>query len=165
MQGVNNINGLKMISKKAVQNRAVRPWIVLVGHRPMYCSNTYVSCQDTGLRNNLEHLIHSYNVDVALWGHVHAYERSLPVYNLTVAGTYDNPKGTVHVLAGMAGAVCCGEWWNDPQPSWSGFRYSDDFGFTRFHVFNGTTLHWEFIRNWDGEVYDDFWLTSDHQFN
>jgi len=24
----------------AAENRSVRPWIILYGHRPMYCSNT-----------------------------------------------------------------------------------------------------------------------------
>jgi len=64
----------------------------------------------------------------------------------------------------MAGASCCGEWWTDPKPSWSAFRYSGDWGYTRFTVFNETTLHYEFIRNWNGDIHDEFWLTTTHKF-
>jgi len=67
--------------------------------------------------------------------------------------------------AGMAGAICCGDYWDDPQPNWSAFRYSGDFGFTQLDIFNETALHFQFIRNWDGNVYDDFWLVTNHNFS
>src|SRR5687768_2833423 len=50
------------------------------------------------------------------------------------------------------------------KPSWSGFRYSEDWGYTRLTIFNASTLHFEFLRNWDGSTYDEFWLHSSHQF-
>jgi len=151
--------------EKAVANRKITPWIVLFGHKPAYCSNTYASCSDMAVRNNFEELLYKYDVDLAIWGHVHAYERTYPVYKNNVIGTYSNPKATVHILAGMAGASCCGYYWTDPQPSWSAYRYSGDWGYTRFTVFNDTTLHFEFVTNWNGDVSDEFWMTSKHDFS
>ena len=37
------------------ENRAARPWIILMGHRPMYCSNTYID--DNGVK------VHDCNFD------------------------------------------------------------------------------------------------------
>jgi acid phosphatase type 7 len=62
------------------ENRKLRPWIFVVGHRPAYCSNTYVSCgkDSLGIRDRIEDLLYANNVDVAWFGHVHAYERTYP---------------------------------------------------------------------------------------
>ena len=48
-----------------------------------------------------------FGVDLALWAHVHAYERLWPVFNNTVFnGTeedpYTNPGAPVHLITGSA---------------------------------------------------------------
>lgn len=50
------------------------------------------------MRLSLEPLTDLYGVDVFLYGHVHAYERSTPVSNYTV-----DPCGAVHLTIGDAG--------------------------------------------------------------
>eukprot|EP01104_Vermistella_antarctica_P011669 TRINITY_DN3285_c0_g1_i3.p1 TRINITY_DN3285_c0_g1~~TRINITY_DN3285_c0_g1_i3.p1 ORF type:complete len:278 (-),score=33.14 TRINITY_DN3285_c0_g1_i3:37-870(-) len=92
-------------------NRANVPWIILMGHRPMYCSDinkrrrardleTFTDCtSDTArLREGLpvlpyvglppkygmEPLLWEYGVDLYLSGHEHSYERLFPVYDSTV---------------------------------------------------------------------------------
>jgi hypothetical protein len=59
-------------------NRELRPWIVVYGHRPMYCSDS--DNQDCIRMNNewkadLEPLFLKYGVDVVLEAHQHTYER------------------------------------------------------------------------------------------
>ena len=84
---------------------------------------------------------------------MHAYERTLPIVNGSLAngtGTgaspYHNPQGTVHVVIGMAGdGFCCGGW-SDTPPRWSAFR-EDSFGYTRVHVESDTELRLDYIRN------------------
>lgn len=100
--------------------RANRPWIVVFGHRPMYCSSDDKDdcTRDTNILRKgltsehnyaLEKLFYDYGVDVQLYSHEHQYERFLPIYNGTVmAGDdknnpYDNPKGPVHIISGSAG--------------------------------------------------------------
>ena len=48
-----------------------------------------------------------YGVDLAIWGHVHAYERLWPVYadvvfNGTAEEPYTNPGAPVHITTGSA---------------------------------------------------------------
>ena len=58
-------------------------------------------------------------VDAALWGHIHAYERTLPLVNQRLADPGANETGTVHMMIGMAGAGY-GVLYN--QPAYSAFR-------------------------------------------
>lgn len=56
----------------AAVDRSVTPWVILLGHRPMY----YVSdAKEGGARDAMfgvfEDLLMQYKVDVAMWGHVH----------------------------------------------------------------------------------------------
>ena len=49
-----------------------------------------------------------YGVDIAFWAHEHSYERTFPVYNMTVmngTGTdpYEDPGATVHIINGAPG--------------------------------------------------------------
>ena len=70
----------------------------------------------------LEPLFETYAVDLALWGHVHNYERSCALHNQTChppsvksrignSSSSSSSKGTVHVTAGTGGASvsaqCC----------------------------------------------------------
>ena len=91
--------------KAANANRAAQPWIVVVGHRPMYCSNNDGSsihhCKNvnniirTGIpipesstfMFGLEKLFYDQGVDVIFAAHEHSYERMWPVYNRKVSHT------------------------------------------------------------------------------
>jgi hypothetical protein len=44
-----------------------------------------------------------YNVDVYFSGHVHAYQRTFPVYNNNVTTSYSSPPYPVHLIVGGAG--------------------------------------------------------------
>ncbi|XP_063384993.1 acid phosphatase type 7 isoform X3 [Cydia fagiglandana] len=98
------------------KNRAERPWIVLMGHRPMYCSNSDdIDCSLEYTRRgipfiglSLEPLLQQHGVDVVVWAHEHSYERSWPlydgkVYNGSLDHPYTNPGAPVHVVTGSAG--------------------------------------------------------------
>jgi len=150
--------------------RSARPWIVLFGHRPMYCSNkdsddcTNVNCRTrVGLPEGnkqvygMEPLLAKYGVDLSIWAHEHSYERLYPVYNYTVYSddnAYINPKAPVHITTGSAG--CSEEF--DPfepeQPDFSAFRL-DRYGYSRLRVLNSTHLQWQQVLDLDGSVADE----------
>uniref|UniRef100_A0A915D374 Purple acid phosphatase n=1 Tax=Ditylenchus dipsaci TaxID=166011 RepID=A0A915D374_9BILA len=81
--------------QKANANRKSVPWIITMGHRPMYCSTFdrddctfYNSLIRTGLpvvhAFALEKLFYEYGVDLELWAHEHTFERMYALYNRTV---------------------------------------------------------------------------------
>ena len=95
------------------ENRELRPWIVTMAHRPMYCSNAdNDDCTkfDDRVRAGfpfvktfgLEGLFYKYGVDLELWAHEHSYERLWPIYNYQVFNgseeePYTNPGAPVHI--------------------------------------------------------------------
>ena len=86
--------------------RDVRPWIVLYGHRPFYCSSDSNDCEvvASDLRALLEGLINEYHIDVVLQAHKHNYERTYPVYNNQVLQTnYEDPLGPMYYVVGTGG--------------------------------------------------------------
>lgn len=114
--------------KRANDNRSRRPWIIVMGHRPLYCLKIGDSSCD--LKNferpdirqgihihndrrrprqyGLEDLFHKYGVDILVYGHEHYYARLLPIYNKVImngtdnANPYYNPNGPVHITTGSA---------------------------------------------------------------
>ncbi|EGC32331.1 hypothetical protein DICPUDRAFT_38536 [Dictyostelium purpureum] len=149
-------------------DRSVTPWLVFSGHRPMYTS---ALAEDgigmiNGLRDAIEPLFEKFDVNLALWGHVHIYERTCGIYNFTCAEN-DN-EGTVHVVIGMAGNTYQVPWdgsdissqgnGHENQPDWSIFR-AIDYGHSRLYA-NQTNLLFEFVANHRSLVHDSFTLTS-----
>lgn len=165
------------------ENRKVRPWIILFGHRPMYCSpnDDKDDCHfentrtQTGLYVNgsliggMEELLVKYNVDLAFWAHEHAYQRTYPVYKYktykNTSDPYFNPMAPVHVLTGSAG---CQEfidpWQKVPSDEWSAVKVGS-YGYTRLLFLNETTLRVQQVKDTDGSLWDEFHLVREtHEY-
>ncbi|KAF9674378.1 hypothetical protein SADUNF_Sadunf10G0121100 [Salix dunnii] len=142
-------------------NRSKTPFVVVQGHRPMYTSSN--ENRDAPMRNkmleHLEPLFTKNNVTLALWGHVHRYERFCPVNNFICGSTW---KGfPVHAVIGMAGQDWQPIWEpradhpNDPifpQPARSMYR-GGEFGYTKL-VATKEKLTLTYVGNHDGQIHD-----------
>ncbi|PRQ40681.1 putative phosphodiesterase I [Rosa chinensis] len=139
-------------------NRTKTPFVVVSGHRPMYTTSN--EGRDAPMRRqmleHLEPLFVKNNVTLALWGHVHRYERFCPMSNYTCGS-----RGPVHVVIGMGGQ----DWqpiWEPradhptdpifPQPLRSMYR-GGEFGYTRL-VASKEKLTLSYVGNHDGQVHD-----------
>jgi len=159
-------------------NRDITPWIVIFGHRPMYCTNDdrddctkYETRTRTGLPLlhwwGLEDLLIKYGVDLGVWAHEHSYERLYPIYNRTVVPSpdptqpYTDPRAPVHITTGSAG---CREhhdpFMKDP-PEWSAVR-SVQYGYTRLRAVNSTHLYIEQVdvETESQPVIDSVWIVQ-----
>lgn len=94
--------------------RAQRPWVVVVGHRPIYSTIVPYSDPLTGsplgqqaiIQQYFEPLFKQYAVDLYLCGHVHGYERMYPAFGgKVVTKSYHNPGIYVEVMSGAGGTV------------------------------------------------------------
>lgn len=161
---------------KANQQRDVRPWVLVSGHRPMYNGDTI----NTGFQAAMENLFYTYGVDVYFAGHEHSYERDWPVYQGVPEADYVTPLATTHLLIGGAGndemhgiqldrAA-------DPSPHDPFARKAGDgngpwtvvvdqenhVGIGKVTIVDDSTLKFEYIRTTTGEVFDQMTLTRDH---
>jgi len=144
-------------------DRIKTPWIIVLGHRPMYSAIAYPDGSAEYLRSSIEPLFNAYQVNLALWGHVHLYERMCPIFQGICAGTYENPGGTVHIITGAGGSQ--DDWWFDTVEDNSTFNYLDEFnayeyGYLRVEFANSTKLKLEFVTSLDGRVLDEAWLSN-----
>ncbi|KAE8683037.1 putative inactive purple acid phosphatase 2 [Hibiscus syriacus] len=165
LPGSNQYNFLKHDLESVDQMKT--PFVVFQGHRPMY--TTSFASKDAPLRErmleHLEPLFVKNKVTLALWGHVHRYERFCPMRNFTCGSL--GQKGEdwealpVHVVIGMGGQDWQPKWEpradhpDDPvfpQPKRSVYR-TGEFGYTRL-VATREKLRLSFVGNHDGEVHD-----------
>ncbi|XP_074660945.1 acid phosphatase type 7-like [Tubulanus polymorphus] len=157
--------------QKANLNRKQRPWIVVFGHRPLYCSNyinpeTNCSSLQTAIRESVERLFFEQGVDLIVSGHEHSYERSWPVYNFSVYGhSYVDAKAPVHIVNGSPAVWFFLDVFEDavnPKPEWSAFRSAvagvESFG--RLAVVNDTHLRYTCVESVSSRILDDFWLVQ-----
>ncbi|KAL3085574.1 hypothetical protein niasHT_037315 [Heterodera trifolii] len=161
--------------EKANLNRHQVPWIITMGHRPMYCSDfsgddctRYDSIVRTGLplvhAFGLEKLFFKYGVDLEIWAHEHTFERMYPVYNRTVyngsvENPYVDPPAPVHIISGSAGCQENTDTFIAHPGPWSAFR-SSNYGFSRMHIFNSTHLYFEQTIAANETIEDHFWLVK-----
>ncbi|ONI30943.1 hypothetical protein PRUPE_1G283200 [Prunus persica] len=148
-------------------DRRKTPFVVVQGHRPMYTTSNERG--DAPLREkmleHLEPLFVKNNVTLALWGHVHRYERFCQLNNFTCGSV-----GPVHVVIGMAGQ----DWqpiWEPrpdhltdpiyPQPERSLYR-GGEFGYTRL-VATKQKLTLSYVGNHDGKVHDTLEILASGQ--
>ena len=90
-------------------------WIIVFYHRHVYGSGPNLE-EDTDFRETYHPLFDKYNVDLALQGHLHVYERTYPItYNEddddepiiqdnNPSNIFKNPKGPIFVTVGTGGA-------------------------------------------------------------
>jgi len=164
------VSDLKEATKAG--NRKLRPWIIVMTHRPMYCSadRDHHCTEETKVvrdgyegKFGLEDLLHEHRVDLYVAGHAHIYERSFPVYRGKVSSNsshpYHNAKSMVHVVTGSAGNdEGLYEFFAD-QPVWSAKRLAD-YGYTRLFA-DRQTLRLQQITDQDGRVIDEFKISKD----
>ncbi|XP_022649381.1 acid phosphatase type 7-like [Varroa destructor] len=166
-----------LIEATKPENRAKHPWIIVMGHRPMYCSNDdHDDCRyrESIVRKGipivraygLEDLFYKYGVDLCIAAHEHSYERLWPIYDMKVyngsaEAPYTNPKAPVHLITGSAG---CQEnidpFVKKPAP-WSAVRISD-YGYTRMKLHNATHLTLQQLSAIkEGKVVDEITIIKD----
>ena len=120
-------------------DREKTPWLIVAFHAPWY--STYVDHyrENAEMQKYIEPILYKYKVDVVLNGHVHAYDRSPPVYKFQ-----PDTCGPVYVELGDGGGIEGVSWQyvdtppmpdycSDPskltlpyyQPSYTGTAYID----------------------------------------
>ncbi|KAL9662943.1 hypothetical protein QQ045_027778 [Rhodiola kirilowii] len=156
-------------SDLASVDRSKTPWLIFMGHRPMYSSIHPLLSVDYDFVSAVEPLLFVNKVDLALFGHVHVYERTCAVYKGKCLGmpvkdqngidTYDTRKYTapVHAIIGMAGFKL-DKFPSKELKSWSVSRHSD-FGYARFKATRKDLIA-EFVNSNSRKVQDSFHLTK-----
>lgn len=165
--------------QKAQAERALRPWIFVAGHHPMYQGDSI----NVEFQTAMEELFYKYGVDVYFSGHVHHYERNYPVYHGTPETTYTNPRAPVHMLIGGAGndemddiqRTAAGDpspregpgktrWWASTEAGgWTVLSdEGEHVGIGQVTVLDDSNIRFDYIRTKSQEVYDGFTLYRDH---
>lgn len=141
------------------ENRAMRPWIILMGHRPFYCSvsSDRDSCivAASYFKKCLEDLLNRYKVDLVITAHVHSYQRIYPVYK-----GERNTSAPVYIVNGAAGSKeQLDPGWEVPSPSWSAFNFTG-YGYGIITVEDKQALTWQFFSSSDGSLIDSTTLVK-----
>ncbi|XP_014522753.1 probable inactive purple acid phosphatase 27 [Vigna radiata var. radiata] len=149
-------------------NRQKTPWLIFMGHRPMYTSHQGLLSSENKFNEAVEPLLFQNKVDLALFGHVHNYERTcsvfqhkckaMPTKDKNGMDTYDgrNYSAPVQVVIGMAGFTL--DNFSSNVESWSLKRISE-FGYLRAHA-TRKDLSLEFVVSNTKEVMDSFHITK-----
>ncbi|KAF8716745.1 hypothetical protein HU200_025830 [Digitaria exilis] len=145
-------------------NRSRTPWVVFIGHRPMYSSHIGINV-DPIFVTSVEPLLLKYQVDLVFFGHVHNYERTCAVYQGNCNGmptkdangidVYDNSNYTtpIHAIVG-AGGFSLDNFPKIVLHNWSSSRVSE-FGYARVHATRDDILV-QFVNSSTMEIRDQF---------
>ena len=132
-------------------DRSVTPWLIVVMHCPWYNSNTlhYAEEQTVWMRDAMESIFYKHHVNIVFTGHVHAYERTYPVFQ-----NETRSDGVVYITIGDGGnKEGHADTYYDP-PSWSAYRNGTQYGHGELSLWNKDKLTWRWFRNVDGEIVD-----------
>ena len=148
--------------KEALASPAAAPaWRVVLGHRPLYCtnggfnsSNKDCSTMAAVLQKQVEGTLNSGGVQLGLFSHMHGYERTQPVFKGQVT-----PGATVHIVNGAGGNR---EGNDDPRGNapWSAAgAHTGAFGYGIITV-TETQLQYAFTFSANGTVFDTLLLSK-----
>lgn len=146
----------------AAVDRHKTPWVIVSGHRPWYAAGKdgCTECQEA-----FEDIFVKYSVDVAIFGHVHNYQRWDPMkHNTADPNGLSNPGAPWYILNGIAGHYDGMDAFGKKMPA--GFRvgFDDTYGWSRFTVHNATHLTHEFVASRNDSVLDKATLYKKHDF-
>jgi len=146
--------------QKAQANRQQVPWILVLGHRPVYASD---NTQPKSVRLAFEQLFIEYKVDVYICGHVHYYERLYPIANgipqVYAGNVYEKTTFPTYVINGAAG----NDERHDSAPqnrTISAVLDDTDFGYSRIFLPNRTHLQLQFYHSSDRSLGDELWIVQ-----
>ncbi|CAG2108113.1 unnamed protein product [Medioppia subpectinata] len=163
-----------LIEANKPENRAQRPWIITIGHRPLYAQNHidnilregFTFAKDSKPEFGFEELMYKHGVDLSFWAHEHNYERLWPIYNNkiyngSVDEPYNNPKAPVHIITGSAGSRERHTTFID-TPHYSAFQ-NEEFGYTRMTIHNASHIYLEqlSVEREGGQIIDKFYLIKE----
>lgn len=149
------------------ESRARRPWLIIVGQRPIYCSLEAVACgsKALALRLVLEPLLKEFKVDLYFAAALNAYERTYPVSNRTLCPyqhrknlhVFREPCATMHVTEGDAGQPVLR--YSDLMlpGSWTATRLAGANGYGELTIHNDTHLQYRHL-SLNGLAVDEFWM-------
>ena len=147
----------------AENERDIRPWIIVVGHRPITVLDDKSDPFKTPLNQNIIDLI-SRHADAYVSGHVHYYARSIP-----------KPASPFRAISITVGGAGCDEWTERRiQDTRSGetefaeyFGYGDEqtFGKLSFDIQRPDELIFELIRSRDRKLIDRIVIPARRQLS
>ncbi|XP_062173748.1 probable inactive purple acid phosphatase 27 [Alnus glutinosa] len=154
-------------------DRSKTPWLIFMGHRPMYSSSDDAFSVDKRFVEEVELLLLENKVDLVLFGHVHNYERSCSVYQNECKASpkkdkngidthdHDNYSAPVHAVIDMAGFTL--DKFSNQVDSWSLSRISQ-FEYLRGHA-TKKELNLKFVNSDTKKVEDSFRIIKTQGFS
>lgn len=146
---------------KAV-DRTKTPWVVVMLHRPLYCSGggTFCGADAALLRQALEQLFNQRAVDIVIQAHLHVYESFWPTdaQGQPTQKNYVRPTAPVYIVNGAAGCREGLAEFHGALPS-SKARLRD-YGFAELQVRNATWLRWQYVDDQTGSLLDEIVITK-----
>ncbi len=148
---------------RASSNSSIE-WIIAHLYKPLYASPSEHAAEDT-MRAMYHPLFEQYNVDIVLYGHNHAYERSypmkynksnpsIPVITSNNSGSYNDPQGQIFATVGTAGRSV---YLYDSKAEYIVTQY-EGYGFLDIDI-DTNNLVAKFYSNSDGSIKDQFIIT------
>lgn len=131
-------------------------WILFLGHRPMYISDKYPETTSRRLVKYIEPLLFKYNVNIAMWGHHHSYQR----FKCKIYKGKCSKQGIVQIVSGHAGFA------HSPISHSSKFeelyevKDNKHWGISTLNFVNKTHCKIEYLENTDGKLIDSFWVSK-----
>ncbi|XP_039047063.1 probable inactive purple acid phosphatase 1 [Hibiscus syriacus] len=151
-------------------DRQRQPWLIFLSHRVLvYSSDLSYAVQgsfgEPMAKESLQKLWQKYKVDIAIYGHVHNYERACPICENQCTADEKryykgSLKGMIHVVAGVGGASLSP--FTTLKTKWSLYR-DCDYGFVKLTAFDHSNLLFEYKKSSDRKVHDSFRKSRDYR--
>lgn len=124
-------------------------YTILLAHKAPIGSADKVWCHKKApvLFAELEPYLTEFNIQLALFGHIHLYERTMPI------------NGVTYITAGVGGAKLDTEF-QHPQPDWSAYRHAEHGACFFQHNHQTQELTMQYRSAYDARVVDSFQIST-----